>query len=122
MPLSEYEEVVQEPFYGSLFYQAHQSSKLTPDLVYAYVPPGDVHLNIHQGSGDRLENRGYEQTLGRDERLKRTEADTQRAVEELDQIIGYLTDGSGAESAVFDNKMIEKLKNVKNILSILEEE
>ncbi len=63
VPLSEYEEVVQEPFYGSLFYQAHQSSKLTPDQVYAYVPPGDVHLYIHQGSGDTLENRGYEQTL-----------------------------------------------------------
>ena len=66
--------------------------------------------------------RGYEQKLGLVERFKRTEADTQKAVEELDQIIGYLTDGSGAERAVFDNKMIEKLKNVKNILSTLEEE
>ena len=63
VPLSEYEEIVQEPFYGSLYYQAHQNGRLTPDQVYAYVPPGDVHLYIQQGGGDTLENRGYEQTL-----------------------------------------------------------
>lgn len=63
VPLSEYEEIVQEPFYGSLYYQAHQSGKLTADQVYGYVPPGDVHLYINQGSNDSLSNRGYEQTL-----------------------------------------------------------
>ena len=63
VPLSEYEEIVQEPFYGSLYYQAHQSGKLTADQVYGYVPPGDVHLYINQGSNDSLSHRGYEQTL-----------------------------------------------------------
>ena len=63
VPLSEYEEIVQEPFYGSLYYQAHQSGKLTADQVYGYVPPGDVHLYINQGNNDSLSNRGYEQTL-----------------------------------------------------------
>lgn len=63
VPLSEYEEIVQEPFYGSLYYQAHQSGALKADAVYGYVPPGDVHLYINQGSKDSLTYRGYEQDL-----------------------------------------------------------
>ncbi len=61
--LDKYEEIMQEPFYGSLYYKVHQSSALTPDQVYAYVPPGDVHLYIQQDHNDSLTNRGYEQTL-----------------------------------------------------------
>ena len=61
--LEEYEERIFEPFYGSLYYQANQSSKLRPDEVYAYVPPGDVHLYIELNGADSLDNRGYEQTL-----------------------------------------------------------
>ena len=33
------------------------------DKVYAYTPPGDVHLYIHNGEKDTREKRGYEQTL-----------------------------------------------------------
>ena len=61
--LSEYEEIIQEPFYGSLYYQTNQNGSLTPDQVYGYVPPGDVHLYINQGYDDSLTNRGYEQDL-----------------------------------------------------------
>ncbi len=65
--------------------------------------------------------RNYEQKLGLVERFRRTEADTERAVSELDRIIDQLT-GKSAESAIFDDQIIEKLKDVKSILSILEEE
>ncbi len=65
--------------------------------------------------------RNYEQKLGLVERFRRTEADMERAVNELDRIIDRLTPQSG-ESAIFDNKIIEKLNDVKDILSILEEE
>lgn len=61
--LDRYEEIVQEPFLGSFYYKAHQSSALLPDQVYGYVPPGDVHLYINQGHNDTLTYRGYEQTL-----------------------------------------------------------
>ncbi len=71
--------------------------------------------------------RNYEQKLGLVERFRRTEADMERAVNELDRIIVQLTDKSAAstvntECATFDNKIIEKLNDVKSILSILEEE
>ncbi len=71
--------------------------------------------------------RNYEQKLGLVERFRRTEADMERAVNELDRIIEQLTDKSAAstvntECATFDNEIIEKLNDVKSILSILEEE
>lgn len=71
--------------------------------------------------------RNYEQKLGLVERFRRTEADMERAVNELDRIIEQLTDKGAAstvnmECATFDNKIIEKLNDVKSILSILEEE
>ena len=115
-------------FYGELLtprqkevlqYYYEENYSLSETAEELGVSRQAVHDTIHKAEKAL---RGYEQKLGLVERFKRTEADTQRAVEELDQIIGYLTDVSGAESAVFDNKMIEKLKNVKNILSILEEE
>lgn len=115
-------------FYGELLtprqkevlqYYYEENYSLSETAEELGVSRQAVHDTIHKAEKAL---RGYEQKLGLVERFKRTEADTQRAVEELDQIIGYLTDGSGVESAVFDNKMIEKLKNVKNILSILEEE
>lgn len=115
-------------FYGELLtprqkevlqYYYEENYSLSETAEELGVSRQAVHDTIHKAEKAL---RGYEQKLGLVERFKRTEADTQRAVEELDQIIGYLTDGSGAESVVFDNKMIEKLKNVKNILSILEEE
>lgn len=115
-------------FYGELLtprqkevlqYYYEENYSLSETAEELGVSRQAVHDTIHKAEKAL---RSYEQKLGLVERFKRTEADTQRAVEELDQIIGYLTDVSGAESAVFDNKMIEKLKNVKNILSILEEE
>lgn len=66
--------------------------------------------------------RNYEQKLGLVERFRRTEADMERAVNELDRITEQLEGKSSAEDAAFDNKIIEKLKDVKSILSILEEE
>lgn len=115
-------------FYGELLtprqkevlqYYYEENYSLSETAEELGVSRQAIHDTIHKAEKAL---RSYEQKLGLVERFKRTEADTQRAVEELDQIIGYLTDVSGAESAVFDNKMIEKLKNVKNILSILEEE
>lgn len=66
--------------------------------------------------------RNYEQKLGLVERFRRTEADMERAVNELDRITEQLAKKSSAEDAAFDNKIIEKLKDVKSILSVLEEE
>ena len=115
-------------FYGELLtprqkevlqYYYEENYSLSETAEELGVSRQAVHDTIHKAEKAL---RSYEQKLGLVERFKRTEANTQRAVEELDQIIGYLTDVSGAESAVFGNKMIEKLKNVKNILSILEEE
>ena len=115
-------------FYGELLtprqkevlqYYYEENYSLSETAEELGVSRQAVHDTIHKAENAL---RGYEQKLGLVERVKTTAADTQRAVEELDQIIGYLTDGSGAESAAFDNKVIEKLKNVKNILSILEEE
>lgn len=63
VPLSEYTEISYEPFYGSLYYKANQSGALKPDTVYAYEPPGDVHLYIQLSGNDSRNNRGYEQTL-----------------------------------------------------------
>ncbi len=115
-------------FYGELLtprqkevlqYYYEENYSLSETAEELGVSRQAVHDTIHKAEKAL---RSYEQKLGLVERFKRTEVDTQRAVEELDQIIGYLTDVSGTKSAVFDNKMIEKLKNVKNILSILEEE
>lgn len=61
--LDRYEEIMQEPFLGSFYYKAHQSSALTPDQVYGYVPPGDVHLYINPDNNDSHTYRGYEQPL-----------------------------------------------------------
>ena len=63
VPLENYKELSFEPFYGSLYYKANQSGALKPDTVYAYEPPGDVHLYIQLGNNDSLTARGYEQTL-----------------------------------------------------------
>ena len=63
VPLEKYRELSFEPFYGSLYYKANQSGALKPDTVYAYEPPGDVHLYLQMGSKDSVTSRGYEQTL-----------------------------------------------------------
>ena len=63
VPLEKYREISYEPFYGSLYYKANQSGALKPDTVYAYEPPGDVHLYIQLNGSDSRKNRGYEQTL-----------------------------------------------------------
>ena len=61
--LENYTEVVQEPFLGSLYYQANQSGRLQVDSVHAYVPPGDVHLYIVYDDRDTPAYRGEEQDL-----------------------------------------------------------
>lgn len=63
VPLSEYEENMQSPFYGSLYYKANRAKALTPDEVYTYTPPGDVHLFVEMENYDTLEYRGAEYTL-----------------------------------------------------------
>lgn len=61
--LENYQEVVLEPFYGSLYYQANQSHSLLADTVYAYEPPGDVHLYLETDNRDSLTYRGFEQDV-----------------------------------------------------------
>ena len=63
VPLSEYTEVILEPFYGSLYYKANQSRLLQADTVYAYEPPGDVHLYLERENVDSLDYRGFEQSV-----------------------------------------------------------
>ena len=61
--LDQYTEYAFEPFYGTLFYKANQSRALLADTVYAYEPPGDVHLYLEVNGRDSLTNLGYEQPL-----------------------------------------------------------
>ena len=61
--LDAYTEQIFEPFYGSLFYQANQSSALTPDQVYAYTPPGDLKLYVCEEYGETPSYRGIEQPV-----------------------------------------------------------
>ena len=61
--LEEYREVVLEPFLGSLYYKANQSSRLRVDSVVAYVPPGDIHLYINDTGTDSHNWRGTEYAL-----------------------------------------------------------
>ena len=63
VPLENYKELSFEPFYGSLYYKANQSGALKPDTVYAYEPPGDVHLYLQLNNNDSVTARGFEQTL-----------------------------------------------------------
>ena len=61
--LDQYEEGVQEPFLGSLYYKARQSSRLLADQVYTYLPPGDVHLYLEQNGRDSVGHLGFEQSV-----------------------------------------------------------
>ena len=61
--LDKYTEVVLEPFWGTLFYKANQSHLMTSDTVYAYEPPGDVHLYIEMNNRDSKDDLGFEQPL-----------------------------------------------------------
>ena len=122
-------------FYGELLtprqkevlqYYYEENYSLSETAEELGVSRQSVHDTIHKAEKAL---RSYEQKLGLVERFKRTEADTQRAAEELDQIIAYMTDGNGAgaenamhDDKIFNREIINKLKNVKNILSILEEE
>ncbi|MDO4567308.1 MAG: DHHW family protein, partial [Oscillospiraceae bacterium] len=49
--LNDFEEKVFDGFLGSLYSYARRSSLLTPDTVYAYVPPGDITTTITTLSG-----------------------------------------------------------------------
>jgi len=48
VPLSEYEEVEWPGFLGTYYYKANQNNLMgrNPDTVFAYVPPGDVHMYL----------------------------------------------------------------------------
>jgi len=54
VPLSEYEEIQWPGFLGTYFYKANQSNLMSknPDTVYAYSPPGDVHMYLNFANGD----------------------------------------------------------------------
>ena len=56
VPLSEYEEIQWPGFLGTYYYRANQSSLMekNPDTVYAYYPPGDVHLYLNFEFDDKL--------------------------------------------------------------------
>lgn len=62
VPLDAYEVIEYPGYLGTTYYSAQKSSLLgqNPDTVVCYVPPGDVHLYIQEGSSDRL---GYETSL-----------------------------------------------------------
>ena len=61
--LDAYTERVFEPFYGSLYYQANQSARITVDTVYAYEPKGNVRLYLSFDTNDTKEHPGYEYPL-----------------------------------------------------------
>ncbi len=51
VPLSDYTELEFPGYRGTTYSKARRSSLLEADTVYAYVPPGDVHLYIGEGDG-----------------------------------------------------------------------
>ncbi len=61
--LDQYTEIAFEPFLGTLFYKANQSRALLADTVYAYEPPGDIHLFLELNGRDSRQNLGYETPL-----------------------------------------------------------
>lgn len=50
-PLEEFEALDQGEFHGSLFYKCANPSKLTPDIVTAYQPKGEISTMLYDGSG-----------------------------------------------------------------------
>ncbi len=56
VPLTEYKEIAWEDFFGTYYYSAGKPKEITnnPDTVFAYVPPGDVHLYLDFKNGYRL--------------------------------------------------------------------
>ena len=93
VPLSEYEEIVWEKFYGTYYYASGEPKELrdNPDDVHAFIPPGDVHLYIDMNNGDRL---GEEADILLD-----------RSVRQTDQYVTFL--GSDNAKATFVNNDID---------------
>lgn len=92
VPLSEYKEIVWEDFFGTYYYSAGKPKEITnnPDAVYAYEPPGDVHLYMDYMNGYRL---GQETDLLLD-----------RSTVKVDQYITFL--GTDNAKATFINNGI----------------
>lgn len=93
VPLSEYKEIAWEDFFGTYYYTAGKPKEITnnPDIVYAYEPPGDVHLYIDYNNGLKL---GIETDLLLD-----------RSTRKVDQYITFL--GTDKAKATFINNSIE---------------
>lgn len=93
VPLSEYKEYAWEDFYGTLYYAAGKPRVITdhPDTVYAYEPPGDVHLYLDFTNRDKM---GVETSLLVD-----------RSTVKVDQYITFLS--TDAAAATFYNNSIE---------------
>lgn len=112
-------------FYGELLtprqkevlqYYYEENYSLSETAEELGVSRQSIHDTIHKAEKAL---RNYEQKLGLVQRFRRTEADTEKAVEALDQIIDHLTEGRRDGD---DSITVEKLKNIKSILSRLEEE
>lgn len=93
VPLSEYKEIAWEDFFGTYYYTAGKPKEITnnPDIVYAYEPPGDVHLYIDYYNGLKL---GTETDLLLD-----------RSTRKVDQYITFL--GTDKAKATFINNSID---------------
>ena len=50
-PLTTFDEIEVGEFEGTLYWQCSQPSLLSPDVVYAYDPPGDVTMMIYSAKG-----------------------------------------------------------------------
>ncbi|MBR0353439.1 MAG: hypothetical protein IJH53_09590 [Oscillospiraceae bacterium] len=93
VPLSEYKEYAWEDFFGTYYYTGGtpKSIKDNPDIVYAYEPPGDVHLFMDYTNGLKL---GTETDLLLD-----------RSTRKVDQYITFL--GTDKAKATFINNDID---------------
>lgn len=90
VPISEYKEYAWEDFFGTYFYTAGEPKEIknNPDTVFAYEPPGDVHLYLDFANRDGL---GEEYDLLLD-----------RSVIKRDQYITFLS-GDGAKATFVNN-------------------
>lgn len=93
VPLSEYKEFAWEDFFGTYYYTGGtpKSIKDNPDIVYAYEPPGDVHLYMDYTNGLKM---GTETDLLLD-----------RSTRKVDQYITFL--GTDSAKATFINNSID---------------
>ena len=94
VPISEYKEYAWEDFFGTYYYASGEPKEIrdNPDTVFAYEPPGDVHLYLDFNNSDSL---GAEYDLLLD-----------RSTRKVDQYVTFLTSDQ-AKATLINNDITD---------------